>query len=262
MIFKGIATALITPFKNGKIDVEAFQKILDYQYDNCVDAVVVLGTTGEPATMSQEEKDLVITLAVKRLKGKIPIIVGAGSNCTESAISACKNAEKLGADGLLVVTPYYNKCTQEGLVAHYGEIAKSTSLPIICYNVPSRTGVNMLPQTFAKLASEYDNIVAVKEASGNMEQIEQYLRLVRGKAHVYSGDDALTVPITAMGGSGVISVASNVFPAYLQNGAPCAGRRYQKSVKNATRRTSLNIRALLRGKPDPRKKGNAITRML
>ena len=217
MIFKGIATALITPFKNGKIDVEAFQKILDYQYDNGVDAVVVLGTTGEPATMSQEEKDLVITLAVKRLKGKIPIIVGAGSNCTESAIRACKNAEKLGADGLLVVTPYYNKCTQEGLVAHYGEIAKSTSLPIICYNVPSRTGVNMLPQTFAKLASEYDNIVAVKEASGNMEQIEQYLRLVRGKAHVYSGDDALTVPITAMGGSGVISVASNVCPKYVSD---------------------------------------------
>ena len=222
MIFKGIATALITPFKNGKVDVEAFQNILDYQYDNGVDAVVVLGTTGEPATMSQEEKDLVITLAVKRLKGKIPIIVGAGSNCTESAISACKNAEKLGADGLLVVTPYYNKCTQEGLVAHYGEIAKSTILPIICYNVPSRTGVNMLPQTFAKLASEYDNIVAVKEASGNMEQIEQYLRLVRGKAHVYSGDDALTVPITAMGGSGVISVASNVFPAYFAKTAHLA----------------------------------------
>ena len=222
MIFKGIATALITPFKNGKVDVEAFQKILDYQYDNGVDAVVVLGTTGEPATMSQEEKDLVITLAVKRLKGKIPIIVGAGSNCTESAIRACKNAEKLGADGLLVVTPYYNKCTQEGLVAHYGEIAKSTILPIICYNVPSRTGVNMLPQTFAKLASEYDNIVAVKEASGNMEQIEQYLRLVRGKAHVYSGDDALTVPITAMGGSGVISVASNVFPAYFAKTAHLA----------------------------------------
>ena len=212
MIFKGIATALITPFKNGKIDVEAFQKILDYQYDNGVDAVVVLGTTGEPATMSQEEKDLVIKLAVKRLKGKIPIIVVAGSNCTE----------KLGADGLLVVTPYYNKCTQEGLVAHYGEIAKSTSLPIICYNVPSRTGVNMLPQTFAKLASEYDNIVAVKEASGNMEQIEQYLRLVKGKAHVYSGDDALTVPITAMGGSGVISVASNVFPAYFAKTAHLA----------------------------------------
>ncbi len=222
MIFKGVATALITPFKNGKVDVKAFQKILDYQYDEGVDAVVVLGTTGEPATMSQEEKNLVITLAVKRLKGKIPVIVGAGSNCTASAIKACQNAERLGADGLLVVTPYYNKCTQEGLVAHYGAIAKSTSLPIVCYNVPSRTGVNMLPQTFEKLVSEYDNIVAVKEASGNMEQIEQCLRLVRGKAHVYSGDDALAVPITAMGGSGVISVASNVFPAYFAKTAHLA----------------------------------------
>ncbi len=214
MIFKGVATALITPFKGNNVDVEAFERLLDFEYDGGVNAVVVLGTTGEPATMSQEEKDLIITLAVKRLKGKIPVIVGAGSNSTAQAIEACQNAERLGADGLLVVTPYYNKCTQNGLLEHYGAIAKRTNLPIICYNVPSRTGVNMLPETFARLASEYSNIVAIKEASGNMEQIEQCLRLVHGKATVYSGDDALTVPVMAMGGSGVISVASNVCPAY------------------------------------------------
>lgn len=213
MIFEGIATALITPFCDSGVDIKAFERILDYQCQNGVDAVVVLGTTGEPATMSDKEKEEVISVAVSRLKGKIPVIVGAGSNCTEHAIKACKNAERLGADGLLVVTPYYNKCTQEGLVEHYGAIAKSTALPIICYNVPSRTGVNMLPCTFAELAHKYDNIVAVKEASGNIEQIEQYLRLAGEKA-VYSGDDALAAATTAMGGKGVISVASNVFPAY------------------------------------------------
>lgn len=213
MIFEGIATALITPFCEDGVDIKAFERILDNQCQNDVDAVVVLGTTGEPATMSDKEKEEVISVAVSRLKGKIPVIVGAGSNCTEHAIKACKNAERLGADGLLVVTPYYNKCTQEGLVKHYGAIAKSTALPIICYNVPARTGVNILPSTFAELARKYDNIVAVKEASGNMEQIQQYLRLAGDKS-VYSGDDALTVATTAMGGKGVISVASNVFPAY------------------------------------------------
>lgn len=213
MIFEGIATALITPFCEDGVDIQALERILDYQCQNGVDAVVVLGTTGEPATMTDKEKEEVISVAVSRLKGKIPVIVGAGSNSTAQVIKACQHAEKLGADGLLVVTPYYNKCTQEGLVEHYGAIAKSTSLPIICYNVPSRTGVNMLPCTFAEIAGKYDNIVAVKEASGNMEQIQQCLRLAGEKA-VYSGDDALTAATTAMGGKGVISVASNVFPEY------------------------------------------------
>lgn len=222
MVFKGVATALITPFKGDNVDVEAFERLLDFQYDGGVNAVVVLGTTGEPSALSQEEKDLIITLALSRLKGKIPVIVGAGSNSTAQAIEACTNAERLGADALLVVTPYYNKCTQNGLLEHYGAIAKSTSLPIICYNVPSRTGVNILPETFAKLASEYSNIVAIKEASGSMEQIQQCLRLTRGKASVYSGDDALTVPVMSMGGSGVISVASNVCPAYFSRMAHLA----------------------------------------
>ncbi|MDE6060000.1 MAG: 4-hydroxy-tetrahydrodipicolinate synthase, partial [Clostridia bacterium] len=184
MIFRGVATALITPFNNDKIDDKAFDRLLEYQLASGVDAVVVLGTTGEPATMSQEEKAQVITLAVNKLKGKIPVIVGAGSNSTAAAIKSCVLAEKLGADGLLVVTPYYNKCTQTGLACHYSAIAAATSLPIICYNVPSRTGVNMLPSTFSELA-DIPNIVAVKEASGNMEQITEYIRLCGDRAAVY-----------------------------------------------------------------------------
>ncbi|MBD5092169.1 MAG: 4-hydroxy-tetrahydrodipicolinate synthase [Clostridiales bacterium] len=214
MIFRGVATALITPFIDGNIDEIGFEKLLDYQLASGVDAVVVLGTTGEPATMSQEEKELAITIAVSKLKGKIPVIVGAGSNSTAAAVKSCELAEKIGADGLLVVTPYYNKCTQSGLIHHYSNIATATSLPIICYNVPSRTGVNMLPSTFSKLA-DIPNIVGIKEASGNMEQIMEYIRLTTGRATVYSGDDSLTIPTMAMGGEGVISVASNVCAEYV-----------------------------------------------
>ena len=214
MIFRGVATALITPFIDGNIDEIGFEKLLDYQLASGVDAVVVLGTTGEPATMSQEEKELAITIAVSKLKGKIPVIVGAGSNSTAAAVKSCELAEKIGADGLLVVTPYYNKCTQSGLIRHYSNIATATGLPIICYNVPSRTGVNMLPSTFSKLA-DIPNIVGIKEASGNMEQIMEYIRLTTGRATVYSGDDSLTIPTMAMGGEGVISVASNVCAEYV-----------------------------------------------
>lgn len=214
MVFKGVATALITPFTNDKIDIEAFERLLDYQLAGGVDGVVVLGTTGEPSTMSQEEKEQIISVAVRRLKGKLPVIVGAGSNSTAAAVDACIQAEKLGADAVLVVTPYYNKCTQTGLIRHYSEIANAISLPIICYNVPSRTGVNMLPATFAELA-KINNIVAIKEASGNMEQILECIRLCGDNATVYSGDDSLTVPIMAMGGMGVISVVSNVCAEYV-----------------------------------------------
>lgn len=222
MLFQGTATALITPFvgdekndtKNSTVDIKSLKKLLQFQLEGGVDAVVVLGTTGEPATMTKDEKEIVIKTAVDMLKGKIPVIVGAGSNCTATAIDSCKFAQKLGADAVLVVTPYYNKCTQKGLIEHYTHIAKSTDLPIICYNVPGRTGVNMLPSTFAEIA-KLDNIVAIKEASGNMEQIEEYIRIVGDSAAVYSGDDGLTVPIMAMGGAGVISVASNILPDYV-----------------------------------------------
>ncbi len=213
-MFKGTATALITPFTKDGVDFEALDKLLDAQINGCVDALVILGTTGEPATMTHDEKVAVVKFVVNKLKGKLPIIVGAGANATATAVENAKLYESLGADGLLVVTPYYNKCTQDGLVAHYTEVAKATSLPIICYNVPGRTGVNMLPKTFARLA-EIHNIVAIKEASGNMEQIEECIRLTEGKADVISGDDGLTVPVMAMGGTGVISVASNVAPKYV-----------------------------------------------
>lgn len=213
MIFKGTATALITPFTESGVDFDALDKLLDAQVAGGVSAVVVLGTTGEPATMTAAEKKAVIEFSVKKLKGVIPVIVGTGSNSTAAAIENSVQAEKLGADAILVVTPYYNKATQAGLVAHYTAIADAVNIPIICYNVPGRTGVNLLPATFAKIA-EHRNIVAIKEASGNMEQIEEAIRLSEGKAVVYSGDDGITVPLMAMGGMGVISVASNVAPKF------------------------------------------------
>ena len=216
MIFKGSATALITPFTENGVDLAAYEKLLDFQISNGTDALVVLGTTGEPATMTAKEKEEVMRLAVKTAKGKIPVIIGTGANSTATAVENSVMAEKIGADAVLVVTPYYNKATQDGLVAHYSEIARHISLDIIAYNVPGRTGVNLLPKTFARLA-EIKNVAAIKEASGNMEQIEEVIRLTEGKADVYSGDDSLTVPTLAMGGLGVISVASNVIPKYVSD---------------------------------------------
>lgn len=213
MIFKGTATALITPFTRDGVDFESLDRILDDQLAGGVDAVVVLGTTGEPATMTMAEKRAVIEFAVKKLKGKLPVIVGTGANSTAAAVEMSVTAESLGADALLLVTPYYNKATQKGLIAHFTAVADAVHTPIICYNVPGRTGVNMLPATFAELA-EHPNIAAIKEASGNMEQIEEAIRLAGDKAAVYSGDDGITVPVMAMGGMGVISVVSNAAPRF------------------------------------------------
>lgn len=213
MIFKGTATALITPFTRDGVDFESLERILDDQLAGGVDAVVVLGTTGEPATMTMAEKRAVIEFAVKKLKGKLPVIVGTGANSTAAAVEMSVTAESLGADALLLVTPYYNKATQKGLIAHFTAVADAVHTPIICYNVPGRTGVNMLPATFAELA-EHPNIAAIKEASGNMEQIEEAIRLAGDKAVVYSGDDGITIPVMAMGGMGVISVVSNAAPRF------------------------------------------------
>ncbi|MBO5654531.1 MAG: 4-hydroxy-tetrahydrodipicolinate synthase [Clostridia bacterium] len=220
-MLKGTSTALITPFTNDEIDFKALEKLLEYQLNGNVNSLVVLGTTGEPATMTQEEKISVVRFVVDYVSGRLPIIVGAGSNSTTQAIDNSLLYSDLGADGLLMVTPYYNKCTQLGLVEHFTKVAEKISLPIILYNVPGRTGVNMLPETFATLA-ELDNIVAIKEASGNMEQIEECIRLTRGKADVISGDDGLTVPIMLMGGCGVISVASNLLPRHVSTMTDCA----------------------------------------
>ena len=208
----GTATAMITPFgKDGKVNFDAFGKMIDFQIENGTDALVILGTTGEPATMSEEEKTEVMNFSVKKIAGRAKIVFGSGSNCTAHAVRASKQAEKLGADGLLVVTPYYNKCTQSGLYEYYKTIADSVNIPIICYNVPPRTGVNILPATMKRIA-EIENVAGIKEACGNMEQIVTTARMIRGKCDLYSGDDHLNLPILAVGGAGLISVASNILP--------------------------------------------------
>ncbi len=208
----GTATAMITPFgKDGKVNFDAFGKMIDFQIENGTDALVILGTTGEPATMSEEEKTEVMNFSVKKIAGRAKIVFGSGSNCTAHAVRASKQAEKLGADGLLVVTPYYNKCTQNGLYEYYKTIADCVNIPIICYNVPPRTGVNILPATMKRIA-EIENVAGIKEACGNMEQIVTTARMIRGKCDLYSGDDHLNLPILAVGGAGLISVASNILP--------------------------------------------------
>lgn len=209
-IFKGSATAMITPLKNGEVDFDSFSRLIDFQLDNKTDALVICGTTGEASTMSFNEKMSVIHFAILHSKKRVPIIAGTGSNNTADAIKNSIAAEKLGADALLIVTPYYNKTTQAGLIAHYTAIADSVDIPIIVYNVPSRTGVNVLPKTMQKL-SEHKNIVAIKEASGNIEQIVSLAALCP-ELDIYSGNDDQVLPILALGGKGVISTVSNILP--------------------------------------------------
>lgn len=218
MLFRGVATALVTPFSDDgtRVDFEAFKKLIDNQIENGVSALVFLGTTGEPATMSQDECDEVIKFAVDYVNHRVPVIAGAGSNNTCVATQKSRRYEEFGVDGLLHVTPYYNKSTQSGLIAHFTQIANSTRLPIILYNVPGRTGVNLLPTTL-KTLSKIPNIVAVKEASGNIEQITEIIRICGDDLTVYSGDDGLTYSILALGGAGVISVASNVVPKQMHD---------------------------------------------
>lgn len=210
--FNGTATAMITPFnKEGGVNFDAFGRMIEYQIKGGTDALVILGTTGEPSTMTDEEKVAVMEYSVKKIAGRAKIIFGTGSNCTENAVKASVRAEKLGADGLLCVTPYYNKCTQKGIVAYYKAICGAVSIPVIAYNVPARTGVNILPPTAEEL-SEIPNIAGIKEACGNMEQICETMRRIRNKCDLYSGDDNLNLPILAIGGAGLISVASNLAP--------------------------------------------------
>lgn len=210
---KGTATAMITPFRaDGGVDFGSFGDMIEYQIAGGTDMLVILGTTGEPATMTEEEKTAVMEFSVKKAKGRIKLVFGCGSNCTAHAVEAAKKAEKIGADGLLAVTPYYNKCTQNGLIAYYRSICEAVNLPVIAYCVPSRTGVNILPATMAKIA-ELPNMAGLKDASGNMAQTMETLRLIRGKCDLYSGEDALNLPILAVCGSGVISVLSNLVPA-------------------------------------------------
>lgn len=215
-VFKGVMTAMITPFTENGVNFDELGKMIEFQIDGGADALVVLGTTGEPATMTEEEKIEVIKYAVKQSGGRIKIIVGTGSNDTAKAVAASSLAEKLGANGVLAVTPYYNKCTQKGLAAYYESVCSAVKIPVIAYNVPSRTGVNILPETAAKLA-EIPNMAGIKEASGNMAQVCETMRRIRGKIDLYSGEDCLNLPILAIGGTGVISVVSNIAPAPVKN---------------------------------------------
>ena len=215
-IFKGAATALVTPFIDDKVDFKSLETLVDKQLEGNIDALIVNGTTGEPTTMTHFERTAVAGAVIEHVKKRIPVILGAGSNNTYTAIEYAKENEQLGADGILTVTPYYNKCTQSGLVAHYKAIADAVDLPVIMYNVPGRTGVDIAPETCLKLAG-YRGIQAIKEASGNLHQFMELSRLVRGKLDIYSGDDGLVYPLLALGAIGVISVASNVCPRYMHD---------------------------------------------
>ena len=211
ILFKGCGTAIATPFNENGINLNEFRKLLEFQIKNNADAIIVCGTTGEASTMTKDEKISTIKCAIETVNNKVPIIVGAGSNNTKQAIENSKLAESLGADGLLIVTPYYNKCTQKGLIQHYKEIAESVSIPIILYNVPSRTGVNIEPETCLEL-SKIPNIVAIKEASGNISQVAKIAHLCGDNLNIYSGNDDQIIPILSLGGIGVISVLSNIKP--------------------------------------------------
>ena len=210
--FNGSATAIITPFDENGVNYEVFAQLIEHQIAGGTDAIVFLGTTGEPSTMSFTEEHELMDYAVKKVAGRAKVIFGCGSNNTADAVMTAKKAESYGADGLLAVTPYYNKCTQNGLVAYYKAICEAVSIPVIAYNVPGRTGVEIQPATMAKIA-EIPNIAGIKDAGGNMSKTMETFRLVREKCDVYSGEDALNLPILACGGAGVISVLSNIVPA-------------------------------------------------
>ena len=212
-IFKGAGVAIITPMNdNGDIYYPRLAEILEDQIARGTDSIIICGTTGEASTLTHEEHLEAIRFTVEQVKGRIPVVAGTGSNCTETAIYLSQEAEKSGADALLVVTPYYNKATQKGLIAHYTAIADSVKLPIIMYNVPGRTGCNILPETAAYLVEHVENIVGIKEATGNIGQVAKLMQLTDGKIELYSGNDDQIVPLLSLGGLGVISVLSNVAP--------------------------------------------------
>jgi 4-hydroxy-tetrahydrodipicolinate synthase len=210
-MFKGSIVAIVTPFKNGELDEEAYRELIEFQIEKGTSAIVPTGTTGESATLSMEEHARVLDIAVKAVNKRVPVIAGTGGNNTDEAIELTAHAKKVGADATLQVTPYYNKPTQEGLYQHFKAVAKAASLPQVLYNVPGRTSVNLLPATVARLA-ELPEVVAIKEASGNLVQMAEIVHLVGDKIALLSGDDNLTLPVLALGGTGVISVVANIVP--------------------------------------------------
>ncbi len=212
-IFKGAGVAIVTPMKeNLDVDFDRLEEIINFQIDGGTDAIIIAGTTGESATLTMEEHRAVIKAAVEFTKGRVPVIAGTGSNSTRTAIRHTHEAQEDGADALLIVSPYYNKATQKGLIRHYSMIADETKLPIILYNVPSRTGCNIMPETVAELVRTKSNIVGLKEATGNMSQASKTIALCDGNLELYSGEDGLVVPLLSIGGIGVISVISNIAP--------------------------------------------------
>ena len=212
-LFKGAGVALVTPFTEEKsVNYEVLEKLLEFQIANGTDAIIVCGTTGEPVTMTEEERLSVIYFTIEKVNKRVPVIAGTGMNSTKAMVDFSRKAEYLGVDGLLVVTPYYNKATQNGLYEHYKTLAEAVKIPIILYNVPSRTGVNLLPKTAIRLGRDFKNIVAIKEASGNLSQVAELLALAGEDLAVYSGNDDQIVPILSLGGIGVISVLSNIAP--------------------------------------------------
>lgn len=212
-IFTGAGVALVTPFKEDlSVDYDQLEKFIDFQIDNGTDSIIICGTSGEASTMSHDEQIEVVSACVSHVNGRIPVIAGAGANCTDEALNLAKRSEKAGADGLLVVTPYYNKATQKGLEEYYTTVGNSVDIPIIMYNVPGRTGTNIQPATTVKIAKSVDNIVAIKEASGDIGQVATLAALADGCLDIYSGNDDQVVPLLALGGKGVISVLSNVAP--------------------------------------------------
>lgn len=212
-IFTGAGVALVTPFKEDlSVDYDQLEKFIDFQIDNGTDSIVICGTSGEASTMSHDEQIEVVSACVSHVNGRVPVIAGAGANCTDEALNLAKRSEKAGADGLLVVTPYYNKATQKGLEEYYTTVGNSVDIPIIMYNVPGRTGTNIQPATAVKIAKNVENIVGIKEASGDIGQVATLAALTDGCLDIYSGNDDQVVPLLALGGKGVISVLSNVAP--------------------------------------------------
>jgi 4-hydroxy-tetrahydrodipicolinate synthase len=210
-MFEGSFVAIVTPFKNGEVDASALRELIEFHILNGTNGIVPCGTTGESATLSHAEHEEVIRISVETCKGRIPVLAGTGSNATQEAIELTLRAQKIGANGALLITPYYNKPTQEGLFQHFSAVAKETDIPIILYNVPSRTSINMLPSTVARLSS-VNNIVGIKEASGSLVQVSEIIDLCGPDFEVISGEDPLTWPILAIGGKGVISVTANLVP--------------------------------------------------
>lgn len=232
-IFKGAGVAIVTPFhEDGSVNYDRLGEIIDFQIENDTDAIIICGTTGEASTLTHEEHLECIRYAVEKVNKRVPVIAGTGSNCTETAVYLSTEAQRHGADGLLIVTPYYNKATQNGLYEHYVTIAKSVDLPIIMYNVPGRTGCNILPATAVRIAKGTDNVVAIKEATGNISQVARLMSLAEGCIDLYSGNDDQIVPIMSLGGSGVISVLSNIAPRQTHD---IVARYLEGDVRMATR---------------------------